>query len=115
MLPFKTLERLANRPAWYPRYSRELIRWLTTIRLVGYMAFMLVGGALIWVQGRPVVELAIFSTLLFVGAPFSTYRTLKGLYPLETFSKGFVFDGIFLGYLVVVAGHWDVLVLLFLK
>ena len=113
MFRYKTLERLANRPQWYPRYSREVLRWLTTIRFIGYLTFMVVGAALLWVQERPVFELGAYTLGLFLAGPYSAYRTLRALYPLESFSNWFVFDGIFLGYLVTVSGHWDVLIFLF--
>ena len=105
---YKTLERLANRPRGYPRYSREVMRWLSTIRLVGYLTFMVVGAVLLWVQERPALELIVYSVGLFLAGPYSTYRCLRARYPMDSFSQWFIFDGIFLGYLTTICGQWDV-------
>ena len=111
---YKTLERLANRPANFPRYSRDLLRWVSTIRWIGYLTFAALGAGLLVVQARPALECIIYVSTLVVGAPLSTYLAMRARYPLESFSKWFSFDGLFLGYLVAVSGQWDVLILLFL-
>ena len=85
------------------------------IRFIGYMTFMVVGAALLWVQERPAVELAVYVLALLLAGPYSAYRSLKAPYPTESFSSWFTFDGIFLGYLVTISGHWEVLIFLFLS
>ena len=113
MFRYKTLERLANRPQWYPRYSREVLRWLTTIRFIGYLTFMVVGAAFVVGSGEARFELGAYTLGLFSRVLTAPIEPLRALYPLESFSNWFVFDGIFLGYLVTVSGHWDVLIFLF--
>lgn len=111
---YKTLERLANRPESYPRYARELLRWVSTIRWIGYLTFAALGIGLLVAQERPWGEWLLYAGVLLIAGPLSTYLAMKARYPLESFSKWFSFDGLFLGYLVAVSGHWDVLILLFL-
>jgi class 3 adenylate cyclase len=114
MLLYKTLERLANRPTSYPRYSREVLGWVSTIRWIGYFTFALLGVGLLVAQERPWSEWVLYGGTLLIAGPLSTYLAMKARYPLESFSKWFSFDGLFLGYLVAVSGQWDVLILLFL-
>ncbi len=110
MVPYTTLERWANRPSEYPRYSSGGLRDLARIRVAGYTIVVLLGLVLLPAQWRPAIETAIFSVSLLLAGPLSTYLAIKSKYPTESFSLWFVFDGLFLAYLVTVSNYWEGLV-----
>lgn len=112
MIPYRAIERWAKRPAHYPKFSRYRLQALCKLRLVNYLIVLAIGLAFLIVEKRSFVEISLYCLSLLLAPTISTYFSCRAKNPPKTYSYGFIFDGIFLGYICVVSDFNHTLIVL---